>query len=82
MSSEARHAAYSLEPEDTVTVDTELERTTEFYVDADGLLRASTSSTPGVSVQRIYVNGQRLTDVPEDLYEKVMDGLYDEGYTS
>ena len=65
-----------------MTVDTELERTTEFYVDVDGSLRASTSSTPGVSVQRIYVNGQRLTDVSDDRYELVMDGLYDEGYTS
>lgn len=80
--SEQSIAAYVAREGDTVTVDTELERTTEFYVAGDGLLHASTSSTDGVTVTRVYVNGKRLTDVPEELFELVMDGLYDEGYTS
>ncbi len=81
--SEPTSAATKLEPEDRVTVDTELERVTEFYVAEDGLLKADTSSTPGVTVTRIYLNGKPVPeDLYDDLYELVMGGLYDEGYSS
>lgn len=70
-----------LTPGVIVTVHTTLERVTDYMVDDVGDLMFSTSSTPGVEIMYVLVDGDRVSP-DESFHETLLDCLYDEGYTS